>query len=130
MSRARRGSDQLMQAVVRGPRPGRFSASGFRLHHDDRTANIDAAQLLRSEEHTSELQSQSNVVCRLLLEKKKDDNIFRYCDNESGPVRELHLGTVGATVRSGNDATTYSQSLRAAGRQQCHPGSCSVLLTV
>src|SRR5688572_27489553 len=26
----------------------------------------------RSEEHTSELQSQSNLVCRLLLEKKKD----------------------------------------------------------
>src|SRR2546430_11920766 len=29
---------------------------------------------LRSEEHTSELQSQSNLVCRLLLEKKKKDN--------------------------------------------------------
>src|SRR2546430_13672252 len=29
---------------------------------------------LRSEEHTSELQSQSNIVCRLLLEKKKDRN--------------------------------------------------------
>src|SRR5205085_12217427 len=28
-------------------------------------------QLKRSEEHTSELQSQSNLVCRLLLEKKK-----------------------------------------------------------
>src|SRR5256886_4273281 len=27
----------------------------------------------RSEEHTSELQSQSNLVCRLLLEKKKND---------------------------------------------------------
>src|SRR2546430_13420541 len=27
----------------------------------------------RSEEHTSELQSQSNLVCRLLLEKKKED---------------------------------------------------------
>src|SRR5256886_12047487 len=27
-------------------------------------------QLVRSEEHTSELQSQSNIVCRLLLEKK------------------------------------------------------------
>src|SRR2546427_9034929 len=26
----------------------------------------------RSEEHTSELQSQSNIVCRLLLEKKKE----------------------------------------------------------
>src|SRR2546430_8951979 len=28
---------------------------------------------IRSEEHTSELQSQSNLVCRLLLEKKKAD---------------------------------------------------------
>src|SRR5690606_39501469 len=28
--------------------------------------------LLRSEEHTSELQSRENLVCRLLLEKKKD----------------------------------------------------------
>src|SRR5688572_32588987 len=31
----------------------------------------DAGFPLRSEEHTSELQSQSNLVCRLLLEKKK-----------------------------------------------------------
>src|SRR2546430_6606796 len=34
-----------------------------------------AAQM-RSEEHTSELQSQSNLVCRLLLEKKKKHNYF------------------------------------------------------
>src|SRR2546430_8749346 len=34
------------------------------VHHRD---------VIRSEEHTSELQSQSNLVCRLLLEKKKDD---------------------------------------------------------
>src|SRR5256886_9157612 len=31
-----------------------------------------SAGSLRSEEHTSELQSQSNLVCRLLLEKKKN----------------------------------------------------------
>src|SRR2546430_4125363 len=31
----------------------------------------DLRFLIRSEEHTSELQSQSNLVCRLLLEKKK-----------------------------------------------------------
>src|SRR2546421_3847602 len=31
-------------------------------------------QVLRSEEHTSELQSRSDLVCRLLLEKKKTDN--------------------------------------------------------
>src|SRR2546430_8500466 len=33
-----------------------------------------AAAAARSEEHTSELQSQSNLVCRLLLEKKKKKN--------------------------------------------------------
>src|SRR2546427_5803139 len=32
--------------------------------------------MLRSEEHTSELQSQSNLVCRLLLEKKKRIQCF------------------------------------------------------
>src|SRR2546427_13014504 len=35
------------------------------------TAKARAPQSPRSEEHTSELQSQSNLVCRLLLEKKK-----------------------------------------------------------
>src|SRR5256886_3045128 len=35
---------------------------------------------IRSEEHTSELQSQSNLVCRLLLEKKK--NICTRCAGE------------------------------------------------
>src|SRR2546430_12475854 len=34
-------------------------------------APLYVAQGYRSEEHTSELQSQSNLVCRLLLEKKK-----------------------------------------------------------
>src|SRR5205085_11499825 len=32
-----------------------------------------AREIARSEEHTSELQSQSNLVCRLLLEKKKTE---------------------------------------------------------
>src|SRR2546430_8367883 len=31
----------------------------------------------RSEEHTSELQSQSNLVCRLLLEKKKKKQVYK-----------------------------------------------------
>src|SRR2546430_7819051 len=34
-------------------------------------------QIPRSEEHTSELQSQSNLVCRLLLEKKKARITYR-----------------------------------------------------
>src|SRR5690606_40462583 len=38
----------------------------------DQTVNGDAACMgIRSEEHTSELQSRENLVCRLLLEKKK-----------------------------------------------------------
>src|SRR2546430_12615273 len=36
----------------------------------------ETADELRSEEHTSELQSQSNLVCRLLLEKKKKRTIY------------------------------------------------------
>src|SRR2546427_6527040 len=34
---------------------------------------LTASAVIRSEEHTSELQSQSNLVCRLLLEKKKQE---------------------------------------------------------
>src|SRR5206468_6212287 len=38
---------------------------------DDRLTLLEAEPLQRSEEHTSELQSRSDLVCRLLLEKKK-----------------------------------------------------------
>src|SRR2546427_13242128 len=41
-------------------------------HPDERRRARRSAP--RSEEHTSELQSQSNLVCRLLLEKKKINN--------------------------------------------------------
>src|SRR5690625_6783123 len=41
---------------------------------DDRPAQPGASQQVeRSEEHTSELQSRGHLVCRLLLEKKKND---------------------------------------------------------
>src|SRR2546430_3908138 len=45
----------------------------------------------RSEEHTSELQSQSNLVCRLLLEKKKKhaDCYQSFCETEYGPAHAL-----------------------------------------
>src|SRR5690606_41182287 len=38
-----------------------------------RSFRVPATPEQRSEEHTSELQSRENLVCRLLLEKKKDD---------------------------------------------------------
>src|SRR5438270_6412790 len=41
-------------------------------HVDGKLYGVDVViPVQRSEEHTSELQSQSNIVCRLLLEKKK-----------------------------------------------------------
>src|SRR2546430_8728495 len=44
----------------------------------------------RSEEHTSELQSQSNLVCRLLLEKKKKNNNLQKLINQNNPYVTRH----------------------------------------
>src|SRR2546430_9438019 len=49
----------------------------------------------RSEEHTSELQSQSNLVCRLLLEKKKKHKPQRIGVN-GAPNRQRRAGRLGA----------------------------------
>src|SRR2546430_4097231 len=49
-------------------------ARSYRTHRDPAPSPVfhrSADSSPRSEEHTSELQSQSNLVCRLLLEKKK-----------------------------------------------------------
>src|SRR5688572_32049838 len=60
-----------------------LTAAGVRFHNSG-TVRVSSGTIAllgggvatgRSEEHTSELQSQSNLVCRLLLEKKKKKNI-------------------------------------------------------
>src|SRR2546430_4116540 len=55
-------------------------ASAVRLVRDDeRSVPADGnVTVHRSEEHTSELQSQSNLVCRLLLEKKKKNHLTNH----------------------------------------------------
>src|SRR2546427_8861321 len=58
-------SEALKHAVVRQPRADGVDGDTARRQGDGEVAHE------RSEEHTSELQSQSNLVCRLLLEKKK-----------------------------------------------------------
>src|SRR2546421_2658883 len=57
---------------------GRIAGDGAGVHHsvvvaaqDGAAAAVGARAGGRSEEHTSELQSRSDLVCRLLLEKKK-----------------------------------------------------------
>src|SRR6266498_4228049 len=44
-------------------------------HHHGRSCSSFLNQSARSEEHTSELQSRPHLVCRLLLEKKKNKRI-------------------------------------------------------
>src|SRR5438093_8759287 len=48
----------------------------------------EVLEILRSEEHTSELQSLTNLVCRLLLEKKK----ARARQLASNPLTPKHMG--------------------------------------
>src|SRR2546430_8149579 len=55
-----------------------FSKPGFPQISRSESLRSELAQRIRSEEHTSELQSQSNLVCRLLLEKKKHILILKY----------------------------------------------------
>src|SRR5437588_9480746 len=47
----------------------------------------------RSEEHTSELQSHSDLVCRLLLEKKKKkkENKYNNTENNTNELYEMHM---------------------------------------
>src|SRR2546430_5804781 len=68
----------ILQAL---PEEARLAnAADFMTPRDDSLLAVLPHQLaqrvhqFRSEEHTSELQSQSNLVCRLLLEKKKKNN--------------------------------------------------------
>src|SRR2546430_13243175 len=55
----------------------------------------------RSEEHTSELQSQSNLVCRLLLEKKKKKHTNLHAVEQRTRLNtsKLHIGLVLLTNR-------------------------------
>src|SRR2546427_7708896 len=73
------GRQRLVEDARRIRGTGRVAVRAVDLGHErvpvdvggDRLAQGILDQSLRSEEHTSELQSQSNLVCRLLLEKKK-----------------------------------------------------------
>src|SRR2546430_12050079 len=64
--RARHDADAVAVRVVRQALQVRDDP--LRLGHVQLAVGVHE---VRSEEHTSELQSQSNLVCRLLLEKKK-----------------------------------------------------------
>src|SRR5690606_41591070 len=53
--------------------PG-FAINGYKVHHFMAGIHFHLSGSHRSEEHTSELQSRENLVCRLLLEIKESEN--------------------------------------------------------
>src|SRR2546427_3601761 len=66
-------SDGVLMITGRGEYELRFAPSGAP------PGIPSGSRSTRSEEHTSELQSQSNLVCRLLLEKKKKKKKHSNC---------------------------------------------------
>src|SRR2546422_2314919 len=62
----------------------------------DETTPPVTKMYLRSEEHTSELQSRLHLVCRLLLEKKKKSSLHRH------PFRTPGIWTICALRRGGS----------------------------
>src|SRR5437899_10258959 len=86
-------------ATARGHRLhllGLVSNGGVHSHYDHMIALANAARAARSEEHTSELQSLRHLVCRLLLEKKKQAASVS-CDSE--PDCSMTFGTTALIAR-------------------------------
>src|SRR5688572_13646314 len=88
-----RASDKVSDLIFSPGRPPQIELAGKLV--PVRIAGLE--RLLRSEEHTSELQSQSNLVCRLLLEKKKanvhDQHLLwmqSFYSSCYGDLRDLH----------------------------------------
>src|SRR5207247_7420461 len=77
-SRSVSNSQYLMSRTVaagytcRGEGQETCAAANFALSAANRSRPVPSCVSARSEEHTSELQSRVDIVCRLLLEKKKE----------------------------------------------------------
>src|SRR3712207_8803218 len=69
--RAGPGAPVRPDAAEHGGRHPRLPGGGWAGADRSRVGGRDASRSIRSEEHTSELQSRQYLVCRLLLEKKK-----------------------------------------------------------
>src|SRR5256885_5020702 len=74
--------------------PGDREQEGGEIRRARRPALQRLQHLPRSEEHTSELQSPCNLVCRLLLEKKKQHNHKHYVVIQISYTRQLIITTL------------------------------------
>src|SRR2546430_2369388 len=98
-------------------------------------ARVSGFSTCRSEEHTSELQSQSNLVCRLLLEKNTATSICNCSDSTTHGPAMRNRGRCNPTskpqrfMRSGDELR--ARSYRIAGRDspalECRVDECDKL---
>src|SRR2546427_9390276 len=88
-----------MPAIQSGPKASAMRAST--------SSTLDVSASVRSEEHTSELQSQSNLVCRLLLEKKKKEPKHHATADACEPQART---TIAVTVRPRSRTRTLRHS--------------------
>src|SRR2546428_964648 len=85
----------LFRSIYVGIAPARLSRLAGSVRRRDNPFGGAQKRRKRSEEHTSELQSRSDLVCRLLLEKKKTPHAVRHrspVGNHRGLMRGLALG--------------------------------------
>src|SRR2546430_13276110 len=101
-----------------------FASTGVNTITPFAVSIVTSKSATRSEEHTSELQSQSNLVCRLLLEKKKNTTYdisytaFQYLVPRLYQIfnySELNINHTRSTINSARNAhlcnTTYSSTV-------------------
>src|SRR5437016_10945031 len=113
------GAGEEQEALRRPRAPARALAAQVELPRHRLARAAHAAHLRdrvqrRSEEHTSELQSLTNLVCRLLLEKKKMNNSRADILNASIERKNSSISRSGATSRS------VMSNKRHRGRSRCN----------
>src|SRR2546421_759585 len=92
---------------------GSYGSSHTRLRRPRPT--LANSRTVRSEEHTSELQSRSDLVCRLLLEKKKNNAL---------------LTTTTTHTPTAHTPPTIATSYTTARTQQATPSSSRIAATI
>src|SRR5207249_8056506 len=99
LNRTRGQSTRFQITNLNGQRKLRLLAAGYPVEVPPRQSVVEGVHLgpvfneVRSEEHTSELQSRFDLVCRLLLEKKKNKKKEVVIQNrfKALPARQPHV---------------------------------------
>src|SRR2546430_10086869 len=102
VGRSKASETEMQPGIVAGVETG-LAQDGMRL-------GFPSVMGERSEEHTSELQSQSNLVCRLLLEKKKAPHV---CATMSAPGARWETQSTTPATLPHVSSNTESWAVRA-----------------